>query len=392
MKNALLATFGGGQYDAFVAKINPSQVGGASLVYSTYLGGSGQDLSYGIAVDGSGAAYVTGYTSSYDFPTKNAFQTRLTGPYVSAFVTKIVSQAGFLLSYPVLTASGVSHTFTVTALNADGTTNSGYRGSVRFTSSDPQAALPADYTFTAADQGVHTFSAILEAVGQESLTATDTATASLSGTEGGITVVASAISFSVAGFPSPVTAGAARTFIVTARDSYGNVATGYTGTVAFTSSDGQAKLPASYTFLASDRGQHTFSATLKTAGNQSLTTRDTTTWAITGSQGGITVNPAAASYPGIIAPASVTTGTAFSITVRLVDRYSNIATGYRGVVHFTSSDSTATLPADYVFTKTDNGVHVFTNAVVLRTRGNATVTGNDTVKSAITGSATIQVN
>ena len=42
-KNALQATFGGGQYDAFVAEINPSQVGGASLVYSTYLGGSDQD-------------------------------------------------------------------------------------------------------------------------------------------------------------------------------------------------------------------------------------------------------------------------------------------------------------------------------------------------------------
>ena len=42
-KNALQATYGGGQYDAFVAEINPSQVGAASLVYSTYLGGSDQD-------------------------------------------------------------------------------------------------------------------------------------------------------------------------------------------------------------------------------------------------------------------------------------------------------------------------------------------------------------
>ena len=67
-------TYGGGQYDAFVAEINPSQVGAASLVYSTYLGGSDEDEAYGIAVDGSGNAYVTGFTYSLDFPTQNAYQ------------------------------------------------------------------------------------------------------------------------------------------------------------------------------------------------------------------------------------------------------------------------------------------------------------------------------
>ena len=46
----------------------------AALVYSTYLGGTGYDLGQGIAVDGNGNAYVTGYTSSTNFPTRNAFQ------------------------------------------------------------------------------------------------------------------------------------------------------------------------------------------------------------------------------------------------------------------------------------------------------------------------------
>ena len=77
-KNALQAAFGGGQYDAFVAEINPSQAGAASLVYSTYLGGSDQDEAYGIAVDGSGNAYVTGFTYSLNFPTKNAYQPQRT--------------------------------------------------------------------------------------------------------------------------------------------------------------------------------------------------------------------------------------------------------------------------------------------------------------------------
>ena len=56
----------GGNRDAFVTKINPT---GSALVYSTYLGGSGEDLGFGIAVDSAGNAYVTGYTGSNNFPT-----------------------------------------------------------------------------------------------------------------------------------------------------------------------------------------------------------------------------------------------------------------------------------------------------------------------------------
>ena len=73
-KNALQPIYGGGQYDAFVAEINPSQGGAASLVYSTYLGGSDEDEACGIAVDGSGNAYVTGFTYSLNFPTQIAYQ------------------------------------------------------------------------------------------------------------------------------------------------------------------------------------------------------------------------------------------------------------------------------------------------------------------------------
>ena len=128
--------------------------------------------------------------------------------------------------------------FTVTARNANGTTNTGYLGIVHFTSSDPQGVLPADYTFTAADQGVHTFSATLKTAGIQSITATDTGPAS---TQAGITVnPAAASAFTVAGFPSPVRAGVAGSFTVTARDTYGNRATGYTGTVHFTSSEKMA--------------------------------------------------------------------------------------------------------------------------------------------------------
>jgi hypothetical protein len=77
------------------------------------------------------------------------------------------------------TTAGIAPTFTVMALNADGT---GYTGTVHFTSSDPQAVLPADYTFTAADQGSHTFSGVkLRTKGLQTITAIDLLFASISG-------------------------------------------------------------------------------------------------------------------------------------------------------------------------------------------------------------------
>jgi hypothetical protein len=88
--NAFQSTYGGGS-DAFVAKFNPSQSGTASLVYSSYLGGSQGDQGFGIAVDALGNAFLTGETASTDFPTKNAFQIKFGGPKHTsdAFVTKI---------------------------------------------------------------------------------------------------------------------------------------------------------------------------------------------------------------------------------------------------------------------------------------------------------------
>jgi hypothetical protein len=74
-----------GAYNAFVTELNPT---GTALVYSTYLGGSGLDQAYAIAVDSAGSAYVTGSTSSSDFPTVNALQPAKNGPK-DAFVTKV---------------------------------------------------------------------------------------------------------------------------------------------------------------------------------------------------------------------------------------------------------------------------------------------------------------
>jgi hypothetical protein len=411
----------------------------------------------------------------------------------------------FVVSAPTTTSAGAPFSYTVTALTPLGATDTVYTGTVRFTSSDGQAVLPGDYTFTTGsgnDNGVHTFSATLKTTGTQSVTATDTATASITGTRSGITVnpaaasqlvihtqpsatatagqafanqpviyeedafgnletgdnstqvlaslhsgtgplqgtttvivsggvatftnladnkaqtisldftsgsltkvtsnnitvssatasqlviqtqpsatamagqafatqpviyeedsfgnletgdsstqvtaslhsgagplqgtttvtvsggvatftnladnkaetisldftsgsltkatsntivisAAATSSFVVTGFPSPITAGVAGAFTVTAQDAFGNATPAYLGTVSFMSSDAQASLPANYTFISGDAGAHSFSATLKTAGTQSLTATDTVTSSITGSQSGITVNAAA---------------------------------------------------------------------------------------------------
>ncbi len=86
--NALQTTYGGGDRDAFVAKLNAT---GSALVYSTYLGGSYEDDGNGIAVDASGNAYVTGSTESTNFPTKYPLQptNEAEAGYGTAFVAKL---------------------------------------------------------------------------------------------------------------------------------------------------------------------------------------------------------------------------------------------------------------------------------------------------------------
>ena len=83
--NAVQQVFGGGNGDAYVAKLNSN---GSALIFSTYLGGSSDEQAFGIAVDSAGNVYVTGYTDSMNFPTASALQPSL-GGFSDAFVTKL---------------------------------------------------------------------------------------------------------------------------------------------------------------------------------------------------------------------------------------------------------------------------------------------------------------
>lgn len=109
--------FGGGNADAFVTKLDPT---GATLLYSSYLGGTNTDVGYGIAVDADGNAYVAGQTCSLDFPLANPVQPA-SGGNCDAFISKIsilngiqLSPAGLVFSAQSLGTTSQSQTVTLT--------------------------------------------------------------------------------------------------------------------------------------------------------------------------------------------------------------------------------------------------------------------------------------
>ena len=203
------------------------------------------------------------------------------------------SASQLTMTLPATSTAGASQSATVTARDQYGNVATGYRGAVAFSSTDAAATKPADYTFTAADNGVHTFTGVVfKTAGARNLAATDKATSSITGTASTSVVAASAASLALTGIATPTTAGSAASATVTVQDAYGNLATGFTGTVSFTSTDAAATLPANYTFTGADAGTHVFTGgvTLRTAGNQGVTA---TSGALSSTQSPIAVQPGA---------------------------------------------------------------------------------------------------
>ena len=84
---------------------------------------------------------------------------------------------------PSSVTAGTSETFTVTALSPNGGTDTSFVGTIQFSSTDSQAVLPASYTFTAANDGTHTFTVTFKTAGSQAITATNTANSAIVGTE-----------------------------------------------------------------------------------------------------------------------------------------------------------------------------------------------------------------
>jgi hypothetical protein len=199
---------------------------------------------------------------------------------VTALLSPVSSH--LIINAPTVTTAGASFSITVTAVDALGKTKTGFTGKVHFSSNDPFATVPADYTFVSGDHGVHTFTGvILGKAGTRVISVDDTTTPDIAGSFAIKVNPGAATHFAVSA-PSSATAGTQFSITVSALDAFGNVATGYRGTVMFSSSDGSASLPGNYAFLASDNGKHSFNVTLNSTGSQTITVKDSSNNSIKG--------------------------------------------------------------------------------------------------------------
>jgi hypothetical protein len=355
-------------------------------------------------------------TSSFPVASGNLYLDGSTGAVTVSGVTRGVGGTSFgsLVEQPGATTqlgvaigssvtAGSSQSVTVTAKDQYGNTTPSYLGTVKFTSTDPSAVLPGNTAFTAANAGVRVFTGVvLKTAGGRSVTATDTVTSSITGV-GATTVVADVAStMSLTGIANPTTSGGSASATVTLRDAYGNVATGYRGTVTFSSSDSAATLPSAYTFTAADAGTHTFSGiTLRTSGSQSVSVSDGTRSA---TQSPITVQPGALDHltvsPGT---ATIEAGATRTFTAQGRDAAGNNLGDVTGTATFTITPDgsctanvcTATTAGPHTVTATKSGATgtaslsvVAAAAVVHVNLGPATIVADGSATSTVTVTVT----
>ncbi len=315
--------------------------------------------------------------------------------------------ASFRLDTPPTATAGVPFDFTLTLFDRFGNVATGasvpYRGTIHFASSDLFATLPPDYTFQqsySGDTGTRIFSTTLMTPGDQTITATDTANASITGTSPTIdaTHADAAAKLDMTASTMTPTAGEPFSLTVRAQDGNGNVDPTYTGIVHFATDDSSpdAVMPPDSQLT---NGEGTFSATLIHAGSRTVTVTDTARPTIPGTLA-VTVRPGPTASLKLDPPRTATVGRSFDFTLTLLDRFGNVATGaavpYMGTIHFMSTDALATLPPDYTFQQSDNaadtGMRSFSATLVTPGDQTITATDTDTANASITGTTpTIQV-
>ena len=250
--------------------------------------------------------------------------------------------------------AGGSQTATVTATDPYGNTDTSYAGNKNITfsganSSPNPVTAPTFRDRNAVDQNFGSATSLTFTSGVASglmklykaesavIVASDGTISSTGADRLSVTVNPAAAATLQVTAGTPQTAGTSFSAVVTAKDAFGNTATGYTGTVHFTSTDPAPTLPGDYTFVAGDSGSQTFSVTLNTTGSRTMTATDTVTGSITGTSSAITVNAGAASTATSTisaAPGSITAdgSTTSTVTVQLKDALGNNLTSSGGTV------------------------------------------------------------
>lgn len=183
-------------------------------------------------------------------------------------------------------------------------------------------------------------------------------------------------------------AGQVVSVVVRAVDASGNQVANYNGTVQVTSSDAAAVLPSPFTFNpAVDNGLRIVNVTLNSGGSHTITVRDTTPFATTGTSPLLQVRGATQMkvQPATLTP---TAGQPFNLMVTVFDNNDAVADIYRGTAEFSTTDPSplAVVPGDHLFNMVDAGVHTFAG-VILNTIGPQTISVNDATQPGISGTS-----
>ncbi|HLY17759.1 MAG TPA: SBBP repeat-containing protein [Bryobacteraceae bacterium] len=374
-----------GNGDAFVASFNN---GLTSLLYSAYFGGSGSDVAAGAAVDSTGNAFITGWTSSgtssVGLPvTPGAFQPMGLGG-LDAFLAKIASLADPPQSPAANTsmpAAVTSSTATLTgSVNPNGadtqiyfsySTNSSMNGSISTPRQDAGAGtgtLPVNAGITGLiPNTTYYFQArASNSAGSAQGGVMSFTTASLAAVAVTLTSSPSGASITLAG------TGCAPGSYTTSADVTWSA--GIACTISFT--DPQSIGGVEYQFQSS-----TVNGSAVTHANPII---------LDPAGGALSINAVFTAVNGtgttthfsVMAPSTATAGIPLSFTVTALDASNRTVTTYSDPVHFTSTDPSAVLPGDALLSK---GVGTFSSSLV--TVGTATLTAGDLLSSGINGTS-----
>ncbi len=269
-------------------------------------------------------------------------------------------------------AGVVDHTLTVSALS-DGSPDSTYTGTVRFTSTDTRTGviLPGDYTFTGSggDLGTATFDVTLVTAGSQTVTATDTSDGTITGSGTTIVSPAPAASLALTQDTSDLTSGASRSIVATVTDGFGNPVPGETVDLAKTAGTGSVSgLPSSPITNGSGVASHSVTGT--TAGPVTITASD----GILSNTLGFTVVASSAATLNLTGlTTSLTSGGTRDMTATVTDSHGNPVSGES--VTFTKSAGTGAVSG--LTTVSTNGLGVATDTVTGTTAGPVTITATD---------------
>jgi hypothetical protein len=340
-----------------------------------------------VASDPNNAALVDVLDDNGDLYTFDGMTwTFVTGPQITVGPsTSATAGAAFSVTVSV-----------TTMVNGTAVPDTGYTGTVQFAATGSVAALPAYYTFTAADAGTHTFNHAftLDTAGNQTITATDTATgvtgqASETVTPASPALISAAIVPQTEGqstLQEGTQVGTATPFSIAVLDAFGNVVTSDDHTLTLQSSDSSSTQPSSVQLSG---GVGAVDVTFQTAGDQTLTTTDGGN-SLTGASSPVTVSPGPATQLVVTAPTSVLLDQSFTVTVTAEDQYGNV-TGVPGALAVGGTQAFSGIGNSYPSTSLAGGVLTIPG-VTANSAGNQTLTFTDSADSLPAQSLTINVS